>query len=149
MVKKAIEAIKISAQEVIAELGAGWQEAIYQQAMEVALRNKKITYETQRNLPITFSGHVVGESKPDLIIWVASEGKRVAIVVDLKADTAIKGEQQVQVERYIKELKKQVSKNESVWSIGLVINFIKEKTATKIEEGVEEKDGVQVLEVRV
>src|SRR3990167_11127879 len=109
-----IKTIKTCASQVLLELGPGWNEAIYQKAMEVALRDRGIMYETQRILPITFAGHVIGESIPDLVIWLKSNSKKVAVVVDLKADTGIKEDHQVQVERYIKELRKQVHSDEEV-----------------------------------
>lgn len=147
-VRKLVAAVKESARQVLKGLGAGWQEVIYQKAMEVALRERGITYETQRILPITFADHVIGESIPDLVIWLETDKKRVAVVVDLKADTGIKEEHQVQVERYIRELRKQVQKDEEVYPRGLVINFVKEATGVKLEEGFEELDGIQILEVK-
>jgi len=68
-IENLIEKVKECAKEVYQELGSGWPESVYQNAMEVALREKGITYESQRILPISFKGHIVGESKPDLIIW--------------------------------------------------------------------------------
>ena len=147
-IKKAVKLIKESAKEVYSELGEGWIEAIYQKAMEVALRHKGVMYETQRILPITFKGHVIGESIPDLVVWVEEKGKKVAIVIDLKADTSIKEDHDVQVKRYIQELKKQVHKGEKVHDTGFLINFLKESTSKKLDEGsFEDFDGVQILEV--
>ena len=148
-IKSLIKTLKKCAGEIMEELGPGWKEDIYQKALEVSLRHKNIMYETQRILPITFSDHVIGESIPDLVIWIPVGKKRVAFVVDLKADTNLKEEHEVQVQRYIKELRKQVhSKDQVVYKKGLVINFIKEATGKKIEDGFEEFDGVQVLEVK-
>lgn len=145
--EEVINSIKECAKEVYAELGGGWQEAIYQGAMEVALRHKGLMYETQRNLPITFKGHVVGESKPDLVIWNKQGDKNLAIVVDLKADNGLKEENEVQVQRYIQELKKQVHKNEGVFEKGFVVNFVREKNTKTLQEGFEDLGGVQILEV--
>jgi GxxExxY protein len=147
-VDKAVRLIKESAKEVYSELGPGWQEVVYQKAMEVALRHKGLMYETQRILPITFMEHVIGESIPDLVVWVEEKGKKIAIVIDLKADSGIKEEHGVQVARYIQELKKQVHKGESVSPKGYLINFFKEGTSKKLEEDrFEDIGGVQVLEV--
>ena len=41
-VKKLINKVKKCAKEVYKELGAGWNEKVYQQALEVALREKGI-----------------------------------------------------------------------------------------------------------
>lgn len=148
-IKETIKIIKASAIEVFNELGGGWQEAIYQGAMEVALRHHGLMYETQRILPITFMDHVVGESIPDLVIWVNTDSNKVAIVVDLKAENGLKEENEVQVQRYIQELKKQIHKNEDVYSTGLVINFVREKNTKTLQDGFEDLNGVQILEVKV
>lgn len=142
-----IKTIKTCASQVLLELGPGWKEEIYQKAMEVALRDRGIMYETQRILPITFAGHVIGESIPDLVVWLKEDGKKTALLVELKSDSALKEEFAVQVQRYIKELRKQLRPNESVHPVGILINFIKEANGSKITDGFEDLEGVQVLEV--
>ena len=144
-----IATVKECASSIIGELGPGWQENIYQKAMETALRDKGIMYETQRILPITYNGHVIGESIPDLVVWLKNDGRKTAVIVELKSDSAIKEEFPVQVKRYIQELRKQVRENEEVWSTGILINFIKEANSKKMEDGFEEFNGVQALEVMV
>lgn len=74
-IKELINELKECAARVYEELGAGWEEDIYQKAMEVALREKGIKYEAQRTLPITFNGYVVGRGAPDLIVWY-TKGKK-------------------------------------------------------------------------
>ncbi len=147
-VQDLITTIKESATSVLAELGPGWLETIYQKAMEVALRDKGIMYETQRILPITYAGHVIGESIPDLVVWLKDDGKKVAVIVELKSDSSIKEEFPVQVSKYIKELRKQVQKNEKVWSTGILINFIKEANSKKVIEGFDDLGGIQVMEIK-
>ncbi len=142
-----IKTLKGCACTILEELGSGWKEEIYQKAMEVALRDGGIMYETQRTLPITFSGHVIGEVYPDLVVWLKDNGNKVALIVELKSEAGIKEEFQVQVERYIKELRKQVQQNESVHPTGILINFIKEANSAKIHDGFEDLSGIQVLEI--
>ena len=139
---------RVCEKEVSNELGGGWQESVYQCAMEVALRNRGLMYETQRVLPITFKEHVVGESIPDLVIWTKIGNQKVAIVVELKVESGLKEENEVQVQRYIQELKKQVHQNEEVFPLGLVINFTKDKASKTLNEGFELFDGVQILGVK-
>lgn len=148
-VEKLIKKVKKCAKEVYKELGAGWNEKVYQQALEVALRGENIDYEDQRVLPISFKEHVVGEGIPDLVVWLnQKKGKRLGIVIDLKWEPYVKEDHRWQIKKYIQELKKQVKSNEKVFNIGFVINFTKE-SAQKIEEGVEDVEGVQVLEVKI
>lgn len=151
MEKKVQELIKIirdCSVSILVELGPGWQEVIYQKAMEVALRDRGIMYETQRILPITYAGHVIGESIPDLVVWLKDNGNKLAIVVELKSESGLKEEFQVQVERYIKELRKQIHSGEKVHPTGILINFIKEANGSKITEGFEDLNGIQVMEIK-
>lgn len=83
-IKRLINKVKKCAKEVYKELGAGWNETVYQQAMGIALREKGIDYEDQRVLPISYKNHVVGEGIPDLVVWLNKKRKRIAIVIDLK-----------------------------------------------------------------
>lgn len=148
-IQKLINQVKECARNVYEELGAGWPEKVYQQAMEVALRERGISYENQRILPISFRGHVIGEGIPDLVIWTNLNSKRIAIVIDLKWEPYIKEDHRGQVAKYIQELKKQTKENEEVLDVGFVINFIK-TSGRKIEEETEElSSGVQVLNVEV
>jgi len=143
-----VKKVKECATKVYEELGGGWNETIYQKAMEVALRTINLPYETQRILPITYSGFVVGESIPDLVVWVEEKSRRTGIVIDLKWESGIKEEHSSQVMKYIQELKKQVKGNESVYPNGYVINFTKNATSVKVsEEMLESSGGVQILEV--
>lgn len=151
-IQKLISSVKSCAKEVYEELGEGWPECVYQKAMEVALREKKISYETQRILPISFKGHIVGESIPDLVIWAKlSKNKRIAVVIDLKWEPYFKEDHKTQIIKYIQELKKQVKKGEEVFDTGFVINFVKEGRTKKIEESGKEKEiikeKVKILEV--
>jgi len=143
-----IQKVKKCAKDVFKELGPGWKEGVYQKAMEVALREYKISYETQRILPVTFADHVIGESIPDLVVWLREKSQKTAVVIDLKWEPGIKEDHRVQVQRYIKELKKQVKSGEKVHSTGYVINFIKEKSP-QIDDGIEEVGDVQVLDVSI
>ena len=119
--------------------------------MEVALREKGISYETQRILPVSFKGHVVGESKPDLVVWLKQKNrKRLAIVIDLKWEPYFKENHRTQIIKYIQELKKQVKENEEVFDTGFVINFVKAGQSKKLESKTEKDiiDGkVKILEV--
>ena len=134
--------------QILDELGSGWKEEIYQKAMEVALRQHGLPYETQRILPITFSGHVIGDSIPDLVVWLQKGKKRTALVIDLKTESDVKEDHRKQVEKYIRELKKQLRPNETVLPFGLVINFVKESNNGSIKTNLISTGRVQVLKVR-
>jgi len=46
--------------DVYSELGPGYSERVYHNAMEVILREKKVPYESERHILVNFRGHVVG-----------------------------------------------------------------------------------------
>ena len=68
--------------DVHRELGPGFIEAIYEEAMAVALTEKEMSFRRQVAVPVMFRGRLVGEHRLDLL--VADE-----VVVELKAIKAI------------------------------------------------------------
>jgi len=139
--------VKNCAQTVYDDLGCGWPEKIYQAAMEVELRNAGIEYENQRILPIDYQGFIVGESIPDLIVWVRDGKKRVGVVIDLKQDSAVKEDHEIQVQKYIDALKRQLRPGEKVHPAGLLICFPKSSLAKVDAERVEKIGDVNILTV--
>ncbi len=93
--------------EVIRELGAGFLEGVYQNALLVALRQKGIKAEPRVPLLVRFRGEVVGEYFADLLV----EAK---VIVELKAVKALAPEHQAQVINYLKA---------TGIEVGLLINF--------------------------
>ncbi len=146
-IQKLIKDLKNCAKDILAELGSGWKEEIFQKAMEVALRDRGIMYESQRPLPISFSGHIIGEVYPDLIVWLKEDGKKLAFIVELKSEPGLKEEFTVQAQRYIKELTKQAREDETIYPKALLINFIREQTSVKLKDGFEDLGGIQTIEV--
>lgn len=60
--------IEAFAREIYSQLGPGYSERVYHNAMEVLLREKGIQYESERIIPIPFKGHVIGNLRADIII---------------------------------------------------------------------------------
>jgi GxxExxY protein len=60
--------IEAFAREIYSQLGPGYSERVYHNAMEVLLREKGIPYESERIIPIPFKGHVIGNLRADIII---------------------------------------------------------------------------------
>ena len=56
------------ATEIYSQLGPGYSERVYHNAMEVLLRSKGVPYESERVIPIPFQGHVIGNLRADIII---------------------------------------------------------------------------------
>ena len=109
-IKNLINKVKRCAKEVYEALGSGFDEVVYQRAMEVGLRLAKIRYESQKVVELKFKDHYVGEGFPDLII----RANGVKIVVEFKATGKVGGKEVVQLQSYMKVLK---------IPYGLLINF--------------------------
>ena len=56
------------AREIYSDLGPGYSERVYHNAMEVLLREREIPYESERVVLIKFKGHVIGNLRIDMII---------------------------------------------------------------------------------
>lgn len=62
-------------------MGSGFDEVVYQKAMEVGLRLAKIKYVGQKVVELQYKKHYVGEGYPDLVV---GEGKS-KLILELKA----------------------------------------------------------------
>jgi GxxExxY protein len=56
------------AREIYSQLGPGYSERVYHEAMGVLLREKGVPYESERIIPILFREHVIGHLRADMII---------------------------------------------------------------------------------
>ena len=81
--------------QVLRELGPGYSERVYHNALEVLLRKNNIPYETERIIPIVFQGHTIGNLRGDLIV----DGK---LIVELKAVKSLTSQNTTQAHNYIK-----------------------------------------------
>lgn len=97
--------------EVINELGAGFLESVYENALLIALREQGLDARSQVPLTVTFRGESVGTFYADLLV----EGK---VIVELKAVDALAPEHQAQVINYLKA---------TGVDVGLLVNFGKPK----------------------
>lgn len=81
--------------EVHRELGPGFLESVYENAMCVALRQRGIAYEAQKEVVIVFGGKEVGLHRLDLIV-------ERQIVLELKAIKALEDIHFAQLKSYLK-----------------------------------------------
>jgi GxxExxY protein len=95
------------AMEVLNELGHGYLEKPYENAMTVEFRLRGISYVQQRLYRILYKGEVVGDYIPDLIAYNN-------IVVDLKVIERIGNNEIGQMLNYLKATN---------LPVGLIINF--------------------------
>jgi GxxExxY protein len=93
--------------EVSKELGAGFLESVYQNALMIALQEKGLTIEREYPLAVSFRGQIVGQFYADILV----EGK---IILELKAVSALSDIHKAQVINYLKA---------TGIEVGLLINF--------------------------
>ena len=60
--------IEALARAIYTDLGPGYSERVYHNAMEVMLRERGVPYESERIITIPFRGHVIGNLRADIII---------------------------------------------------------------------------------
>ena len=90
------------------ELGCGFLEKVYQEALEVQLSEMGIPFEREKHLPITYHGKVL---KCDYFADFVVDGK---VIVELKAVTEMSPTFEAQTINYLKA---------SGIKVGLLINF--------------------------
>ena len=88
------------------ELGPGYTESIYHNALEVLLRREGVPYETERIIPVVFQNHVVGNLRADIILRDC--------VIEWKSVKSLTEPNRIQIKLYMKLL--QCGK-------GLLVNF--------------------------
>ena len=93
--------------EVYNELGDGFLESVYENAISIALKNEGLLFERQRGIPVYFRGIVVGNFTADIIV----ENK---IVLELKAIQRLDKVHEAQLINYLKATRIE---------IGFLLNF--------------------------
>ena len=104
------EAFKIigAAMEVHKELGCGFLEPVYQEALEAELMMQQIPFEREKEIFITYKGMQLNKSyRADFICYDK-------IVVELKSVSELNNEHEAQVINYLKA---------TGIKLGLLINF--------------------------
>jgi GxxExxY protein len=96
-----------AAMAVHRRIGPGQREAIYQRALEAELKETRLSFEAQKNLPIYDGDRLLGFYIPDFIV----EGK---VIVEIKAFAALHQKYLGQVIAYL---------NHTGLPVGLLVNF--------------------------
>ena len=99
--------------EVSKELGCGYLERVYQDALEVEFRLRNIPYEREKTIQITYKGKPLGEPyRADFVCY----GK---IIVEMKAVEDLTSKHRAQVLNYL---------NATKMKLGMLVNFGEEFT---------------------
>lgn len=93
--------------EVYNDLGHGFLESVYEQALSVALAEHQIFFQRQFGIPAWFRGHQVGDFRADLLV----DSK---LIVELKVGRAIEVAWEKQLLNYLRATQMEV---------GLLLNF--------------------------
>ena len=106
--KKEVYAIVGAAMEVHRNLGCGFTEPVYQDALELEFQREGIPYERELAYPIFYKGVKLDKFfRPDFVCYDN-------IIVELKALDSLSSEHYSQVFNYLKAANKK---------LGLLINF--------------------------
>ncbi len=93
--------------EVMNELGIGFLESVYKNALFFALREKGLFVETEKSFEVYFKGQKIGLYRADIVV-------ENLIVVELKCCKSLLPEDQAQVINYLAV---------SNLPVGLLVNF--------------------------
>ena len=89
------------------ELGAGFGEGVYENALAFELELRGVDFERQRSVRVAYRGRVVGEGRMDLLV-------ERRLVVELKAVDALAAVHTAQLLAYLKA---------TGLTLGLLLNF--------------------------
>lgn len=90
------------------ELGCGFHEKVYQEALAIVLEEHSIPFEREKHLPIEFHGHILNCN------YIADFVINQSVILELKAVSEMNSVYEAQVINYLKATGLQV---------GLLINF--------------------------
>jgi GxxExxY protein len=93
--------------DVHRQLGPGFLEAIYENALKVALRKRALEFLFQQDVPVYYEGEEVGLHRLDMVV-------QKEIIVELKAIKALEDVHFAQVRSYLKA---------TGLHVGLLLNF--------------------------
>lgn len=93
--------------EVMKELGPGFFERVYKNALLIAMRQKELQVEVEKPFEVRFRDKVIGRYNADLVVGQT-------VIVELKCCEGLVREHQAQLFNYLKV---------SRLPIGLLVNF--------------------------
>ena len=93
--------------DVYNELGFGFLESVYEEAMALAFKERGISFQRQVSVPVWFHGHEIGSYTADIVV----DG---LVLVELKACKTLEPAHEAQLLHYLRSTEIEV---------GLLLNF--------------------------
>jgi GxxExxY protein len=116
--------------DVMKELGPGFLEKVYKNALLIAMRQKGLQVETERPYEVIFRGKVIGRYNADLVV-------NQTVIVELKCCDSLIAEHQAQLFNYL---------TVAGLPIGLLVNFRRRKLEWKrLQSNNESSDTEEVV----
>lgn len=108
ILKDEVYAVVGAAMEVKQVLGAGFLEGVYQEAMQIELKARGVSFEAEKPLDVEYKGKCLSHRYfADLVCF----GQ---VIVELKAVNRLSGKEEAQVLNYLKA---------TGFKVGILINF--------------------------
>ena len=107
--------IKAAADQIMADLGAGYSECIYQRALFNKLVKIDSSASMEQTIPVVYDNDVLGTCRPDIVTRDA--------IIEVKATRRMPSNVCHQIRKYLVNLRNQ----DGVPRFGLVINFNQEE----------------------
>ena len=101
--------------DVMKELGPGFLEKVYKNAVLIAMRQKELQVEVERSYEVIFRGKIIGRYNADLVV-------NQTVIVELKCCDSLIAEHQAQLFNYL---------TVASLPIGLLVNFRRRKLEWK------------------
>ena len=115
--------------EVMKELGPGFLEKVYKNALFIAMKQKGLQVEVEQPFEVVFRGKIIGRYSADLVV-------ERSVIVELKCCDQLIREHQAQVFNYLKVAK---------LPVGLLVNFRRRQLEWKRLQSNEDLSEVRKL----
>ena len=141
---KCTKEILALAENVYHELGSGYKEDIYQRALAIQFRKKKIRYYKESNIEVFYEGESLALFRLDFLI-PAQENKRWQlnnpIIIETKAIPHLNNTHRLQIKNYLLSCPKNSSESFKNVKQGFLLNW---KAGLDDNSGDGDKEGVEI-----
>jgi len=130
--------------DIYSELGSGFNETVYQNALGIEFRKRNIKYLKEVNIEIFYGEHSIGIDRPDFIVYPSRRkgwGFKYPIVIETKVCPQLSNEHRAQLKSYLKSLPKNKNNEFKTVKNGLLLKFLKS------EDFIEDEKTKRLVEI--